>query len=234
MYGNIFCTAKSELEEYLKKYTPYHFLTELKNIIYELAVKYNKVRINKEFYHNKNLFEGDIFIGKDVVIQYNVFIKGPVIIGDHAFIGANSFIRDCVYIGRNTVIGYGNEICNSVVMDNTIVSHHSMISCSVIGQNVNIGSHVVAMSYFLFKYKFAHNKRPIFAGFHEKNRQNFLKIGALIGDNTQLGAFVGLNPGTVIEKNCIIYPGVIVPWGRYKRNSILKTKTNLDIIEYGI
>ena len=52
-----------------------------------------------------------------------------------------------------------------------------------------------------------------------------IKFGAIIGDNSQIGCNVILNPGSLIGKNCWIYPNISFR-GYLKSDSILKLKQN--------
>ena len=64
----------------------------------------------------------------------------------------------------------------------------------------------------------------------EKIETNIKKIGAMIGDNVEVGCNTVLNPGTIIGKNTNIYPlssvrGVISENSIYKnKNEIVKKK----------
>ena len=56
------------------------------------------------------------------------------------------------------------------------------------------------------------------------------KFGALIGDRTEIGCNTVLNPGTIIGRDCLLYPNVnftgVLPAGR-----LVKNKPELAIIE---
>lgn len=230
MYKKLFDLSKSEWKDFFYL-NPNEMLDNLEDILKSISHNYRKIQQTEEFSKNGIFIEGDVFVGENVEIQHNVFIKGTVVISDNVFVGANSFIRDNVFIGKNCKIGYSNEICNTILLDNSIVSHVDIISSSIIGSNVHFGSNVITMSDFMLKDKFA-QKSPSFYGFSSKKvTNNFYKLGSLIGDNVNIGSYVGFNPGVVIEKNTIIYPGIILPWGNYKINSIILNKEKNFIVK---
>jgi len=53
------------------------------------------------------------------------------------------------------------------------------------------------------------------------------KFGAIIGDRTEIGCNAVLNPGTVIGRDCIIYPGANIR-GVVPRAHIVKLRQDLQ------
>lgn len=56
-----------------------------------------------------------------------------------------------------------------------------------------------------------------------------IKFGAIIGDKSQIGCNVVLNPGSLIGKNCWVYPNISFR-GYLKSDTILKLKQNSEQI----
>ena len=55
------------------------------------------------------------------------------------------------------------------------------------------------------------------------------KFGAIIGDRAQIGCNCVINPGSIIGRNTIVYPGT--QWrGVAPADSIVKTKQSFEII----
>lgn len=162
-----------------------------------------------DFLHNK------IYIHPSVVIEPYVHIIGPVYIGENTILRSGAYIRENVIIGENCIIGHASEIKNSIILSDSSAAHFNYIGDSIIGRNVNI-----AGGASFANLRFDHNKVTVKYQ-KEKIPTNLSKFGAVIGDNTQIGMHAVLNPGTIIGKNCIIYPQSFVN-GYYKEGSQIK------------
>ncbi|EQK41154.1 bacterial transferase hexapeptide family protein [[Clostridium] bifermentans ATCC 19299] len=236
MYKNLFekCIGLP-INSILENENPQKIINNLRNAIYSISKYYTK--LNPNDFNKNTIIEGDVFVGNNVNIQSNVHIKGPVILCDNVMVGTGSMLRDNVYIGENSIIGYSNEVSNSIILNETLISHFGAISWSIIGSNVNLGSHVATMSNLLVNEDETLEKKKIkFSGF-EKYEPSSHKLGSLIGDNCKLASYVGLSPGTVLEKNSYIYPGIVLPWGKYPKDSIVYEqgyKNKILIKEKGI
>ena len=104
-------------------------------------------------------------------------------------------------IGNNCHIGAASEIKNSIIMDYTNTPHHNYIGDSVIGKNCNLGSGTKIANLRL-------DKKNITVSFQgEKINTGMRKLGAIIGDNVQIGINATINTGTIIGNNVFIGPG---------------------------
>lgn len=86
------------------------------------------------------VIHGEVFLDEGSVIKAGVYIEGNVYIGKNCDIGPNSYIRGNTYFGDNVHVGNAVEIKNSIIMENTNVSHLSYVGDSVIGSNCNIAA----------------------------------------------------------------------------------------------
>jgi NDP-sugar pyrophosphorylase family protein len=166
-----------------------------------------------------------ISIGKNTKIEKGAFIKGPCIIGDDCEIRHSAYIRGNVITGNNCIIGHSTEVKNSIFLNNAKAAHFAYVGESILGNRVNIGAGVKLANFRLDKKNIKIN---IDSKIINTNRN---KVGAIIGDDSQIGCNSVLNPGTIIGKNSIIYPSLNV-FGYIKDNTIVKTKNNLLIKPY--
>jgi len=160
---------------------------------------------------NKDL----ISIGKSTLIESGTYIVGPCIIGDNCQIRQGAYLRGEVITGNQCVIGHGTEIKKSILLDRACASHFNYVGDSILGNDINLGAGLICANLRL-DHK---NITVFFKG--EKLLTSFKKLGALIGDGSQLGCNCVLNPGTLIGKNVFCLPllkisGYILP------NSIIK------------
>jgi UDP-N-acetylglucosamine diphosphorylase / glucose-1-phosphate thymidylyltransferase / UDP-N-acetylgalactosamine diphosphorylase / glucosamine-1-phosphate N-acetyltransferase / galactosamine-1-phosphate N-acetyltransferase len=157
----------------------------------------------------------DVFIGEGTVIQPGVHIPGPAIIGKNCILGHASLYREGVIIGDNTHIGHAVEVKHSIILNNAAAAHLNYIGDSIIGNNVNISGGTILANFRL-------DKKPILIKTKEKIYNTELrKFGAIIGDNSNVGVNSVLNPGTILGKNCLVYP-LQSARGYYENNEIIK------------
>ena len=89
----------------------------------------------------------DTEIGVDTIVYPSVYINGKNKIGSNCSIGPMAHIRGDVEVGNNVRIGNFVEIKNSIIKDNTNVSHLSYVGDSELGSHVNIGAGTITANY---------------------------------------------------------------------------------------
>jgi UDP-3-O-[3-hydroxymyristoyl] glucosamine N-acyltransferase len=57
------------------------------------------------------------------------------------------------------------------------------------------------------------------------------KFGAIVGDRTEIGCNAVINPGSVLGRDCMIYPGVNFR-GVLPNSSMVKLRQDLSVIEH--
>jgi len=143
--------------------------------------------------------QGTVMIEDDVVIKAGAILEGPCTIGRGSYIGNNSLIRSYTSLGQNCSVGYGVELKNCVVLDNTHIGRLSFIGDSVLGENVDVGAGVMTV-----------NRAIDWKSISVKSAQKRIdtgnsKLGAFVGDDVVIGAGNTIQPGTVIP------PGKTLP-----------------------
>ncbi len=89
----------------------------------------------------------DTEIGTDTIVYPSVYINGKNKIGNNCQIGPMSHIRGNCNVGNHVRIGNFVEIKNSIIKDNTNVSHLSYVGDSEVGSHVNIGAGTITANY---------------------------------------------------------------------------------------
>ncbi len=131
-----------------------------------------------------------------VYIDHYAVIKGPVYIGEASFIGSHSFIRHYSDIENHVRIGAYTEVKNTVIQPHTLTDSHTYLGDSVVGENTIIGSHVVTLNVLPGEEKPPRLREHLVRPPSSKAR---LKLGAIIGYNTRIGAGTILYPNTRVE-----------------------------------
>jgi len=141
-----------------------------------------------------------ISIGKGTVIEPGTYIKGPCIIGKKCIIRQGAYIRGELLTGDECVIGHCTEVKNSILLNHAKAAHFAYLGETILGNRVNLGAGVKCANFKL-------DGREIIihhAGQHFAT--GLRKMGAIIGDDSQLGCNAVTNPGTLIGKNCYLLP----------------------------
>lgn len=157
-----------------------------------------------------------VWVHKTATIFATAHIKGPCIIGKGSEIRHCAFIRGSVLIGENCVVGNSTEIKNSILFDGVQVPHFNYVGDSILGYKAHLGAGAVTSNV-------KSDKSLVTVKGVSEIKTNLRKFGALVGDMTEIGCGAVLNPGTVLGKNCTVYPlssvrGVI-PQGYIYKNA---------------
>ena len=155
---------------------------------------WNESSIAKSAIMESNVtMQGVVNIEEGVVIKAGAVLEGPCSIGKGSYVGNNSLIRSYTSLGNNCSIGYGVELKNCVVLDNSGIGRLSFVGDSVIGENVDIGAGCMTVNRNLGweKVQIKNGKTILPSGLK--------KLGAFIGDNVIIGAGNTIQPGTVIS-----------------------------------
>ena len=148
------------------------------------------------------VLEGPCIIEDNVVLDDFCKIKGPIFIGKNSFIGMGSLVRNCM-LGRKTTIGFNCEISKCYFSGQTDIAHHNVILDSIIGENVWFGGYTGTANVLLTKknVKYQINEDLVDTGTDH--------FGALVGNNSAVGAAVIILPGRQIPANSGIQAGTI-------------------------
>ena len=198
----------------LKEY-PWEILTEIKSIILTVGEK-----LGDEY----ERISENVWVHKTAKIAPTAYIGSPCIIGEDTEVRHCAFIRGSALIGKNCVIGNSTEVKNSILFDNVQVPHYNYVGDSVLGYKSHLGAGAVTSN--------VKSDRTVVK---VKNGEKIIetklkKFGAMVGDNVEVGCNSVLNPGTVIGRNCRVYPLSRVR-GVVKENSIFKSEDNIVAME---
>jgi NDP-sugar pyrophosphorylase family protein len=163
-----------------------------------------------------------ISIGKGTQIEPGAYIKGPCVIGENCVIRHGAYIRGDFICGDHCVIGHDTEIKNAVMLDNSHAAHFAYVGDSILGNHVNLGAGTKCAN-----LKFDNSDILVFAD-RRPIATHLRKLGAIIGDHSQIGCNVVTNPGTFIGKRVYCYPCVNVS-GLIPPNCIVKSNAQQQI-----
>jgi len=148
------------------------------------------------------IIEGKVFIGEEARIMRNAIINGPAYIGSNTIIGDHTLVRDSI-IEDNSIIGCFMEVARSYSQSN-LETHSGYLGDSIIDRKVHLGAGFISANLRL-------DRGEIWVKIHEKKINTGLKkLGAVIGEETEIGVNVSIMPGKLIGRRVRIWPGSIV------------------------
>ena len=166
------------------------------------------------------LMDDEIELGAGVVVEPGAMITGPVIIGEKTEVRQGAYIRGKIITGPGCVIGHTTEMKNSIMTGGSKAGHFAYIGDSVIGK-VNLGAGTK-----LANFKLTEDIINVRAA-GEKISTGLRKFGAILGDGVATGCNSVMMPGTILGKNCMVYPNLTVR-GTYRKDNIIKASALED------
>ena len=210
---NLYNLDETIAKELLEKFEyPWEVLPEINNFILEVGPK-----LDPEVYELKG---ENIWIAKSANVYSSAYIKGPAIIGENAEVRHCAFIRGKAIVGNNAVVGNSTELKNVILFNNVQVPHYNYVGDSILGYKAHMGAGSITSNVKSDK------KLVVIKDGAEEIETGLKKIGAMLGDNVEVGCGSVLNPGSIIGKNTNIYPLSSVR-GVVSANSIYKNQNEV-------
>ena len=215
---NLYNLDETIAKELLENVTyPWEALPKIGDFIINLGEKLDKEKYNK--------VGEDVWIAKSATIAPTAYIKGPAIIGENTEVRHCAFIRGKAIVGNNVVVGNSTELKNVILFNNVQVPHYNYVGDSILGYKSHMGAGSI-----LSNVK-ADKKLVVIKNGEKSIETGIKKIGAMLGDNVEIGCGSVLNPGTVIGRNTNVYPlssirGVIQENPIYKNQHEIVEKQN--------
>ena len=213
---NLYNLEQTMAKELLESVTyPWEALPKIEEYILKIGEK-----LEPEKYIKK---EGNVWIAKTAKIAPTAYIHGPAIIGENTEVRHCAFIRGKALIGENCVVGNSTEIKNVILFNNVQVPHYNYVGDSILGYKSHMGAGSITSNVKSDK------KLVIIKNGKEKIETGLKKVGAMLGDEVEVGCGSILNPGTIIGKNTNIYPlssvrGVVPEKSIYKNQNEIVEK----------
>ena len=199
-------------ELFAGKTYPWEVLPEISDFILRLGETLD----SEKFDHPS---EG-VWIAKSAKVFPSAYIGSPCRIDEEAEVRHCAFIRSSAIVGKGAVVGNSTELKNVVLFDKVQVPHYNYVGDSVLGFKAHMGAGSITSNVKSDKTLVVVKEpgNPI-----ETKRK---KVGAMLGDNVEVGCNSVLNPGTVIGRGASVYPTSCVR-GVIPEGHIYKDKDNI-------
>ena len=198
---------------------PWELLPRIGAYIVELGSSLSEDKFEKR---------GDnIWIAKSAKVAPTACINGPCIIDEEAEIRHCAFIRGNAIVGKGAVVGNSTELKNVILFNKVQVPHYNYVGDSILGFKSHMGAGSITSNV-------KSDKTLVVVKSPYGNLETGLKkMGAMLGDNVEVGCNSVLNPGTVIGPHSNVYPlscvrGVVPADSIYKTGGVIVPKRKED------
>ena len=197
-------------KDYLSQYQyPWEALKGIKDFILALGPTLPKDEYTEVSEH--------VWVHKTAHVFPSAYLGAPCIIGPNTEVRHCAFIRSSALVGADCVVGNSVELKNVILFDHVQTPHYNYVGDSILGYYSHMGAGSITSNVKSDKQLIVVHDR-----FNNENIEIGLKkMGAMLGDHVEVGCNSVLNPGTVIGRNCRVYPTSCVR-GVIPGNSIWK------------
>ena len=194
---DLFDLSHSIAGEWMKQFTyPHEALAGIADLIVALGRG-----LSEEEYERRG---EDVWVHKSAKVFPSAYIAGPCIIGPETEVRHCAFIRGSALVGAGCVVGNSTELKNVILFDKVQVPHYNYVGDSILGYKAHMGAGSITSNV-------KSDKLPvILRDGDERLDTKRKKVGALIGDEVEVGCNAVMNPGTVLGRRASVYPTTCV------------------------
>lgn len=196
---------------------PWELLPKIKDFIVILGES-----LDPEVYERRG---EDIWVAKSAKVAPSACLNGPLIVDEDAEIRHCAFVRGSAIVGKGAVVGNSTELKNVILFNKVQVPHYNYVGDSILGYKAHMGAGSITSNVKSDK------TLVVIKNGDERIETGLKKVGAMLGDNVEVGCNSVLNPGTVIGRYSNVYPtscvrGVVSANSIYKKNDEIVGKRN--------
>lgn len=174
--------------------------------------------------HERAVIGERVYIAPGAIVEANAVINGPAWIGAGTSVRSGAYIRENVIVGGECTLGNSSEFKNCLLFNRCEVPHFNYVGDSILGYKAHLGAGVICSNVRLDRETVRVKNDA--GGFLDTGLRKF---GAIVGDKTEIGCNSVLSPGSILGRECIVYP--LTSWsGVLGDRQIVKTKTSSGIV----
>jgi NDP-sugar pyrophosphorylase family protein len=171
----------------------------------------------------KPFISSAVFVGRGTIVEQGAVLKGPAWIGENCHIRSGCYVRENVIVGDGVVMGNSCEFKNAIIFDEAQVPHFSYVGDSILGYRAHLGAGAI-----LSNVKLDRSEIHVTAA-DGTIATGLTKFGAIIGDRTEIGCNAVINPGSVLGRDCLVYPGANFR-GVLADGSVVKVRQQVQVL----
>ena len=145
-------------------------------------------------------------VHKSATIEATAQLKGPMIIGPSCFVANGSLLRGGIILDCNCIVGHCGELKTSIMLEGSKIAHLNFVGDSILGCGANVEAGAI-----IANYRNELKNKEIFVSYKGQIvATGVQKFGAILGDNTRIGANAVIAPGTILTERSIVKRGATV------------------------
>jgi len=197
-------------KEYLSRFTfPWEALNGISSMITELGKTLDPAEYTE--------VSPQVWVHRTATVAPTAYLGAPCIIGPETEVRHCAFVRGSALVGAGCVVGNSVELKNVILFDQVQTPHYNYVGDSILGFRSHMGAGSVTSNV-------KSDKTPVTVRMGDEAVATGLKkMGAMLGDDVEVGCNSVLNPGTIVGRNSNIYPlssvRGTVPAGHIWKNS---------------
>lgn len=194
---------------------PWELLPKISDFIVKLGATLDEEKFEKR--------GENIWVAKSAKVAPTACLNGPLIVDEDAEIRHCAFVRGSAIVGKGAVVGNSTELKNVILFNKVQVPHYNYVGDSILGFKSHMGAGSITSNVKSDKTLVCIKNSD------EMLETGLKKMGAMLGDNVEVGCNSVLNPGTIVCRNSNVYPtscvrGVIPENSIHKNNGEVITK----------
>ena len=179
--------------DYLRQFTyPWEALKGISDLILSLGAKLDPAEYTEVSEH--------VWVHRTASVAPTAFLGAPCIIGAGTEVRHCAFVRGSALVGEGCVVGNSVELKNVILFDHVQTPHYNYVGDSILGHRSHMGAGSVTSN-----VKSDKTLVTVRMG-DEAIATGLKKMGAMLGDDVEVGCNSVLNPGTIVGRSSNIYP----------------------------
>ncbi|MFL1558340.1 MULTISPECIES: LpxA family transferase [unclassified Pseudomonas] len=151
------------------------------------------------------IIHDEIAVHRTATLEPGALLKGPLIIGAECFIASGALLRGGCWVDAHCIIGPGAELKTSFVFSGSKLAHFNFVGDSVLGHGINLEAGSIVAN-----YRNEREDKDVQVRIDgQLQRTGCDKFGALLGDQSRIGANAVLAPGAVLAPASVIGRGQV-------------------------
>jgi NDP-sugar pyrophosphorylase family protein len=172
--------------------------------------------------------EGPVYVAKGAVVESGACILGRAFIGPGAVVRSGAYIRHDVIMLNDSLLGHASEAKNAIFLSGAKAPHFAYVG----GNRVNLGAGTRLSNARIDREHASITGRPTIRVEIEGHLVDtgLQKLGAILGDDVEVGCNAVLSPGCLVGPRTLVYPGVVVPKGLHPSDAIIKLRQQQQVV----
>ncbi len=142
----------------------------------------------------------EVAVHREAVVETGAVIRGPAVVSAGCVVGAHAYLRGGVFLDRDVRVGPSCEVKASFVFQGAALAHLNYVGDSLIGSRVNIEAGAVLAN----RFNEREDKRIVVVAGGRVITTGVEKFGALVGDDSRIGANAVTTPGTLLPPRSVV------------------------------